>query len=483
MPRKHNVPGWVIYAVLIPLVLALALWVVLHYVTGLFVFSFLLIAGISWIISYYRQQITLLKILVVLLPLSTELAITDELNVYFPSEPLLAILFFSICWDFLRRPVPLSKLTTREDNWILSLVLSIVITTIFSSILWVSVKFAIVNISYIVIFYIWQKHLFNRKPDLFPKLIGLYSISMILVLAYSVIQFWNYEWNPITIRGIFKPFYKDNTIFGAASAIIASFWLAYSLKHNPKSVKIGYIILFIVFTGALVLSTSRAAALSIVVFLLVIVILWFRLKIRHIIMALSLVLLAVVFFQDQLYTILKENQHQSHAADFRYVEQLESSGNISSDISNVERLNRWTAGWEMFLTRPIAGFGPGTYQFAYIPYQKKQYANRLTVKDPWHIPENSGGTAHSEYILALSEMGLLGFIALLALFFRWFRIAFSKAGNYAGRVNIIIGFSVLSTYLFHAWFNNFLSTDKFAFLFWGTAAWMASHYERGYEQQ
>ena len=103
--------------------------------------------------------------------------------------------------------------------------------------------------------------------------------------------------------------------------------------------------------------------------------------------------------------------------------------------------------------------------------------NPLTVKDPWHVPENSGGTAHSEYLLALSEMGLLGIISLFLLFYSWTWIAFVKARNHPQRLNIIIGFAVLSTYLFHAFFNNFLNTDKFAFLFWGTAAWMVSQYE------
>ena len=50
--------------------------------------------------------------------------------------------------------------------------------------------------------------------------------------------------------------------------------------------------------------------------------------------------------------------------------------------------------------------------------------NRLSVKDPWHIPENSGGTAHSEYILALSETGILGFIAFILAISRWAWLAF-----------------------------------------------------------
>ncbi len=167
----------------------------------------------------------------------------------------------------------------------------------------------------------------------------------------------------------------------------------------------------------------------------------------------------------------------SHDNRYNYVEQIESSGNITSDVSNIERLNRWNAGLTMFTEKPIFGFGPGTYQFKYIPYQKKEFMNRLTVFDAWHIPENSGGTAHSEYILNISEMGILGIFSFLLIIGRITWISFQKSENKVHKNYLIIAFAVLSTYLFHACFNNFLNTDKFAFLFWGLCAWIAALYE------
>jgi hypothetical protein len=55
--------------------------------------------------------------------------------------------------------------------------------------------------------------------------------------------------------------------------------------------------------------------------------------------------------------------------------------------------------------------------------------------------------------------------------------SFRKSGDHPQRKNIIIAFAVLSTYLFHGAFNNFLNTDKLAFLFWGFAAWLVANYE------
>jgi hypothetical protein len=56
-------------------------------------------------------------------------------------------------------------------------------------------------------------------------------------------------------------------------------------------------------------------------------------------------------------------------------------------------------------------------------------------------------------------------------------IAFEKARNHPRRNYIIIGFATISTYLFHACFNNFLNKDKFSFLFWGLIAWIMANYE------
>lgn len=50
-------------------------------------------------------------------------------------------------------------------------------------------------------------------------------------------------------------------------------------------------------------------------------------------------------------------------------EHLQSISNISTDASNLERINRWHSAFRMFAERPIFGWGPGTYSFEYAPFQ------------------------------------------------------------------------------------------------------------------
>jgi putative inorganic carbon (hco3(-)) transporter len=467
--------------ILYPFLIVIFVTAAILYAQKSFFFSLITVLGfimlVSLFISRYKLQHYFLMILAFLLPLSVELPISDTVKIFIPGEPMLAIAIFTLGWDILRKPSRLLDLFSRESKWTIPLLFSFLFAAVSSTMVVVSVKFAVINLSYILVFFLWQKLLFKGRPEFFPKLLILFSLSHLLVLAFSLFHLAEYEWNPVTIKAIFRPFYKDHTIFGAASAFLSAFWFLYATKANPSKLRLLMLVLGILFLGGVFLSFSRAAFLSFVFFVLVWLALQLKVRVKHIVLAVLLGIMLIGFYQQQLLRRLYSNQLISRDPSLSYVERIESSGNISTDISNLERLNRWYSGIKMAIEKPLTGFGPGTYQFEYIPYQNPKLMNRLTVRNYWHIPENSGGTAHSEYILALSEMGFVGFTALLILLGRWFWIAFEKVRSHPQRKNILIAFAVLSTYLFHGAFNNFLTTDKFAFLFWGFAAWMAANYE------
>lgn len=431
----------------------------------------------SWLVSRFNLHYYFLMVLAFVLPFSVEFSITDNVKIFMPSEPMLSIAIFALGWEILKKPSLLRELFAGESKWTIPLILSFAISVAFSSIILVSVKFSIINLSYILVFFLWQKLLFKDRPDFFPKLLLLFSLSQLMVLAFSFYQFSGFNWNPVTIKGIFRPFYKDHTIFGATGAFLSAFWLLYATKANSSKLKLFFVVLGIIFLSSVFLSFSRAAFLSFVFFVFVWIALQIRIRVKHLALGVLLGIVLIGAYQQTLLQLLYSNKYISRDPSLSYMERIESSGNISTDISNLERLNRWYSGIKMAMEKPLAGFGPGTYQFEYIPYQSPHLMNRLTVKNHWHIPENSGGTAHSEYILALSEMGFVGLTAILLLFGRWIWIAFEKARAHPQRKNILIAFAVISTYLFHGAFNNFLNTDKFAFLFWGFAAWMVANYE------
>jgi O-antigen ligase len=198
----------------------------------------------------------------------------------------------------------------------------------------------------------------------------------------------------------------------------------------------------------------------------------FRIKAWTIVFLTILLAAGFYFGSGKLVSHIEHTNLQSDHGQSGFFERAGSAANFSTNVSNVERLNRWHASLAMFSERPFFGFGPGTYQFTYIPYQKESLKNRLTVTDPINVPENSGGTAHSEYLLAMSEMGLLGLLGWLALLGKLFMVVFSKKfNNYQNRY-LIAATVAVSTYFFHSLFNNFLGVEKIAFLFWACLAFV-----------
>jgi putative inorganic carbon (hco3(-)) transporter len=433
-------------------------------------------ALIALVIVYLQWQPGYMKLFAFLLPFSVEIPVSGDSMILLPSEPMLVVAALMLVIELLRKPASLPAKWRSEMMWILPLALAFILTLPFTEMGTVSLKFTVVNLLYIAVFFLYLSLLAYRHPVLLRQLFLLYATGFMMVAAWSVYQYWQLGWNPIVVRGIFSPFYKDHTIFGAAAALLAMWWAAGSMAGRSRLSGLFLMITAFIYMLMVVYSHSRAAFLSLFFALFVLLLLQLRIRIRYLLAAGLVMLTVLLLNRDQIIQRMQQINAVSYDAHAGLIDRTQSVGNITTDISNLERLNRWVAAWRMFIERPLTGFGPGTYQFTYIPFQASEFKNRLTVTNPYDVPENSGGTAHSEYLLAMSEMGLPGLIGWLVLIGRWSYIAFRHPRTHPGRKQIMIAFAALSTYLFHAFFNNFLNTDKFAFLFWGIAVWLTIHY-------
>jgi putative inorganic carbon (hco3(-)) transporter len=480
MHRLRTQINWYsVFTYAIPLIIALSIILILKIpITGVVVVLTLLTL-IALIIVRFNLQIAYLKILVFFLPLSIEIPFLSSFMILIPTEPMIALALMVFIIDILTSKLFEKIQIFKEFIWFLPLIAAFIISIIFSEFPSISVKFALVNIAYIIVFYFYIFKLSVKNPQLFIQLILIYCLGVILVAFWALYQFWKWEWNPVVVRGIFYPFYKDNTIFGAATALLASFWLSFTFVERNNLSRIFPAFIGLLFVGLVILSTSRASFLSLLVFFTIITILLLRVKRKFTVTTIIIFLFLVFIYRTPIVERMKQINSVSYDSHADIKERMSSVGNITTDVSNIERLNRWISAWRMFKERPFAGFGPGTYQFVYVPYQDDRFKTRLTVSNPWDIPENSGGTAHSEYLLVMSEMGVLGIFGWLLLIGRWFHIAFSPLLKKPRQIYVIIAFSSMSTYLFHALFNNFLNTDKLAFLFWGMAAWLTINYYYG----
>ena len=212
------------------------------------------------------------------------------------------------------------------------------------------------------------------------------------------------------------------------------------------------------------MSYSRAAWLGLAAAIGIFIILKFKIKFKWV--ALSGFVLILMFFMLRTQIIMKMEKNKQDTSG-KLTEHIQSMSNISTDASNLERINRWISAFRMFKDRPFFGFGPGTYQFCYAPFQ---YSYEKTI-----ISTNAGnkGNAHSEYIGPLAETGILGFLSVLAISISTFLTGYKvyrRTNDKKIKLLSLLAFLSLSTYYVHGFLNNFLDTDKASVPFWGFIA-------------
>jgi O-antigen ligase len=264
---------------------------------------------------------------------------------------------------------------------------------------------------------------------------------------------------------VMDPFFNDHTSYGAVIAMFIPFLFGFSYMYRKNTkIRIWVWGLTLFFLVAEILSYTRAAWLSLFIAGGIWVILRLRIKFKTILITIVTLLLITFTFQQQILQKLEQNSQDSSANLFDH---LTSMTNISTDASNLERINRWNCAIKMFKERPVFGWGPGTYAMKYAPYQ---VASQRTI-----ISTNSGdgGNAHSEYLGAMAETGIIGSISFLVLIITVITIAikaYSSTDDKRLKTLLVSALLGLITYYFHSILNNFLDTDKASVPFWGFTA-------------
>jgi putative inorganic carbon (HCO3(-)) transporter len=384
-----------------------------------------------------------------------------SLSLSLPTEPMAAMLVLLFA---------LMVMTKGEvDKRMLSHPISILIyayffwlgvTTLTSVDKLVSLKFVIAKIWFIVPGYFLAGAYFRNPENIF-RYLSLFVGGMLVVSCHNIVHLAQYGFEDKPSQYTMQPFFKDHTILGAVSAMTLPVCLGLFRQSRADVVKRGFFFMaiLIITTGTLI-TYSRAAWASLAPALLLLLAYLLHIRFRWLLMFFLLIL---AFLIANLEGILMEMERNKIAGSDDLMENAESITNISSDPSNLERINRWASAIEMWKDRPVFGFGPGTYMFEYAPYQLgRNYTS---------ISTNFGdiGNAHSEYLGPLAETGLRVwscscFFFLLTMFYA-FR-GFHASNDRASRILISTLACALVTYFSHGFLNNFLDTDKASFLFW-----------------
>jgi len=402
-------------------------------------------------------------------PLSLNLEELDlgGVGMFVPTEPLL----FGVLLIFLMKLLyeryfeekvvyhRMSKALYFHLAWIL-------VTVITSSMPLISIKFFLAKLWYIVAFYFIATQLFAKLKHI-RTFFWAYLIPLSIVALYTFLHHSQYGFAERPAHWVMQPFFKDHTVYGAVLAMM--FPIVLFLLTAKRYAK--YRLLTALMTAILVLgiifSYGRAAWISLLAAFAVSLIYLFKLKKVFVFSIAGLVLIFIGVFWTDIINVLEKNEQDSTSENL--TEHVQSITNISTDASNLERINRWKSAVRMFEARPLFGFGPGTYAFQYAPFQS---SDDLTI-----ISTNAGdmGNAHSEFIGPLAEMGLLGpitFIIIIIVFYSISARLYYTLPKSELRAIVFWVTLAFSTYIINGTLNNFLDTDKASVPFWSFIAIM-----------
>lgn len=413
------------------------------------------------LLLYYFQLDKILYLIALLTPFSINVLLGETFSMSIPTEPL--ILLFTLCYalkfcfdanydkNVFKHPITIA---------IGFYLLWMLITSFSSTHTLVSFKFLASKLCYIIPFYIAIIPIIKNFKKI--KTIYLfYAFSLAIIVIYATLSFALKGFEFDYSFYIMQPFYNDHTAYGAILAMFStlSVYFVFS-KTTTKWQRIFCIILFLIFTTGLILSYSRAAWMSILPAIGIYLILKLRIKLKLILTVVIGCLLFFFAFQTPILQLLEKNNQDSSGNIGKHIS---SMSNISTDASNVERLNRWECVFRMFKEKPIMGWGPGTYQFEYAGYQKSYQLSTISTN------EGNLGNAHSEYFGPLAESGVLGMLSVIILFSLVIYTGvnvYKRAENKSeGLLALFITMSLV-TYYTHGCMNNFLDTDKLSVPFW-----------------
>lgn len=441
---------------------SMLIWMNLSY---LILFPFALMAIYA---SIFHQEFMFLA-LAFMTPLSINIEEwVDGFGLFLPTEPILfGLMLLFLMQQTRRNLIPAYVTKHLIVRVVIIYLIWILVTSITSTHPVASLKFLLAKLWFIVPILFFGPRIYENRQNI-HRFIWLLSIGMSLVICYTIAVHASYGFGEKEGHWVMSPFFKDHTIYGALVALLTPliFGLYFAKKYSPL-VQMTLIGMILINLMGLYFSYTRAAWLSIIAALGVYALIKLRVKFSILASIVALAGLALYFSWDRIQMEMERNKYEHTTEAFS--ERLQSATNVTTDASNLERLNRWSCALEMFKERPVFGFGPGTYAFEYARFQDPE---NLTI-----ISTNFGnmGNAHSEYLGPLSESGLPGMLLILAIvaaiFYKGITLYLSWPKEDKEMRTILMSMIMsLVTYFLHGILNNYLDTDKASIPIWTMCA-------------
>lgn len=392
-------------------------------------------------------------LLVMSFPFSITYAVPGaQIGIQLPTEPLIvAFLGFWIFHQILshKKSTPFELWGKRFVIGYLLYFFALGLSVLVSDNMFSSAKLYVATLCYSSIFIYVLNHEIREIERVKSILYILFTVTLILViytLSRHIAAGLSHHYSNFAPN----PFYGEHGSYGAYIAIV--FAIAFSITISNKLTSgitfFAAIISALTFI-AVIFSYARAAWVSVLVLFLFLLIVKFRRMFNFRVVA-FLIVLAIGL--STMYVRIEINEELEKS--------ITSITDVQRDVSNLERINRWVAAYNMFQANPVFGVGFGNYLFKYQDY--RDYRFTTPISDMF-------AQAHSEYFQHLAETGLVGITAwllfILILFIGGLK-TYNKITNHFVQSVLIGALGAVLTYMIHGFFNGFLQFDKVAIPFW-----------------
>jgi len=397
-----------------------------------------------------------------LIPFSIEIYLPGGLGTDLPSEPIMWLLtmvtFFVFIWN--AKIIPQRIFTNSVSLIILLQLLWIFITSINSSFPIVSFKFFLAKLWYIIPFF-FLPLLIIKKTEQLEMVFKLFIFSTLIALTYVMVRHASFSFSFAEINKAAWPIFRNHVNYAAMLVMIAPFiWALARIKGTKRYwLALSYVLL------GIYLTYTRAAYGVVILCIPMYFIIKFQL-VRWVtpIAFVGAFLLIMFMVRGNEYLELAPNYERT-VTHKKFNNLIEATYKME-DISTMERLYRWVAGFQMIDEHPMLGFGPATF---YNNYQSHTISSFKTyVSDN---PEKSG--IHNYYLMTLVEQGVIGFLLILALFLIPILIAENIYIKYHGTEH---GYWIMASILSYfclivlVTINDLLEVDKVGPLFYFSAS-------------
>jgi len=402
-------------------------------------------------------------LLLVMLPLSTELNITPQLGLDFPDEILMLLITGLALLYWWHQPRHFPLIVWRHPLFFLLIVhlCWIAVTTIYAIEPFPALKFLLAKTWYIVPFVILPAVWLNSISGI-QKMAASLLWSMGFVVALTLFRHGTDGFSFESINRHLFPFFRNHVNYASMLVcLLAVLFCVYQLSPRQTTQRKWLLIALLFGLLALVFAYSRGAWLALVTGALSIIVIRKKQIGALIILALTAVLISSVWLVTDKRYFRFAPDHDKTIFHTDFSQHLSATVELK-DVSNAERFYRWVAGARMLADKPLTGFGPSSFYLHYRPYTVRRFETWVS-----NNPEHS--TVHNYFLLTALEQGIIGLIIFCALFFfmlmRLQKI-YHQLHSYFYRavtMTVAVILVMIGTINF---ISDMIETDKIGSLFW-----------------